>query len=267
MYLFILILTIVSGVALIGFSMFYKPDFFLRKIVTLPVFQVSPALKNGGRADANGALCAQRSPSGQHKRRTLRLTLMLAASVAVAIWLAAFFAASFWPPPPHAQDIEYSGNARLALSKETLIPPPPLPPSIFIGVERGNLETADRDWNKLEPVFRQRLLMVFARMEARGYALALVEGYRTPDRQDRLANAEQKLTNARAFHSLHQYGLAADVAPIRNRRLAFDLADEWTKAAYFALGEEVAANNLAWGGAWSLQDYGHVQAKNGKYNN
>ena len=145
-----------------------------------------------------------------------------------------------------------------------LIPPPPLPPSIFIGTERGNLETADRDWNKLEPAFMQTLLEIFARMEARGYPLALVEGYRSPDRQDQLAQGEQKITNARAFHSMHQFGLAADVAPIRNGKIAFNLGDAWTKAAYLALGEEASSSKLIWGGAWALQDYGHIQSRKQK---
>lgn len=239
--------------------MFYKPDLVLPRMVKpsrvkvaartqrLPPKKLAPVNTDGG---------------GRHfqtKRRWFLWAFSLAGIVLLAIFIAAFFATSLWPAAPLAHEIQYAGNARLAFSKEALIPPPPLPPSIFIGTQRANLETADRDWDKLEPGFRQKLLEIFARMAARGYPLALVEGYRSPDRQDQLAEAEQKLTNARAFHSMHQFGLAADVAPIRNGRLAFDLADEWTKAAYFAFGEEAMANKLIWGGTWALQDYGHVQ--------
>lgn len=242
--------------------MFYKTDIFSRNQGKSVAFSVSAAVVspsfNGEKLAAIEHGLALPKP---RRPRRLLLPLMLAGIVIFAICIAAFFSLSLWPAPPHAQDIEFASNARLAFSKEYLIPPPPLPPSIFIGVERGSLEAADRDWNKLEPLFRQKLLEVFVRMQARGYTLALVEGYRSPDRQDQLASAEQKLTNARAFHSLHQFGLAADVAPIRNGKLAFDLNDEWTKAAYFVLGEEAAATKLTWGGSWSLQDYGHVQFK------
>ncbi|MFB6328981.1 M15 family peptidase [Acinetobacter variabilis] len=51
-----------------------------------------------------------------------------------------------------------------------------------------NLNQADRKWHKMNPRFKQRLLMVFKIMqEQHGYELVLLEGYRSPERQNSLA--------------------------------------------------------------------------------
>ena len=165
----------------------------------------------------------------------------------------------YWLERPNAEDIRFSSNARVELSEEKLVPPSPLPPSIFIGYERLSLESADRDWGKLRPVFRQSLLVLLARMTGHGYQFVLLEGYRSPERQDALAAMGSRLTQARAFESRHQFGLAADLAPIRNGVLVFDFDDPWTQAAYLTLGKEAQALGLGWGGLWKLQDYGHVE--------
>ena len=165
----------------------------------------------------------------------------------------------YWLERPNADAIRFSSNARLALSEEKLAPPSPLPPGIFIGYERLSLESADRDWDKLQPVFRQSLLVLLKRVAADGYQFVLLEGYRSPERQDALAAMGSRLTQARAFESRHQFGLAADLAPIRNGALAFDFDDPWTKTAYLELGKEAQVLDLGWGGLWKLQDYGHVE--------
>jgi peptidoglycan LD-endopeptidase CwlK len=147
-----------------------------------------------------------------------------------------------------------------ALNPEKLVVPPTLPPSMFINTERPDLETADRDWRRLDPVFMRIALLVFARMEARGYPVALLEGYRSPERQDKLAASGTRVTNARAFQSKHQYGLAADIAPVRDGHLVVSERDSWAMQAYQALGEEAERAGLVWGGRWSLKDYGHIES-------
>ncbi len=48
--------------------------------------------------------------------------------------------------------------------------------------------TADRKWHKMNPRYKQRLLMVFKIMrEQHGYELVLLEGYRSPQRQNSVA--------------------------------------------------------------------------------
>jgi peptidoglycan L-alanyl-D-glutamate endopeptidase CwlK len=161
--------------------------------------------------------------------------------------------------PLRAFQFQQGGHIQSMLSPEKLVLPPPLPPSMFITAERPELETADRDWGRLEPRFMRTVLEVFARMQARGYPLALLEGYRSPERQDRLAASATRVTNARAFQSRHQYGLAADLAPVRDGRLRISEQDPWAMEAYRALGEEAERAGLVWGGRWSLKDYGHVE--------
>lgn len=162
--------------------------------------------------------------------------------------------------PLSAPDLERQQHIQVALRPEMLVPPPPLPPSTFIGTERPGLETANRDWNRLDPNFVVTVLTVFARLEARGYPFTLLEGYRSPERQDALADAGPHVTNARAFQSKHQYGLALDAAPLRNGRLVISERDPWAMEAYLALGDEAEKAGLIWGGRWKLKDYGHIEA-------
>ncbi|AIO62842.1 D-alanyl-D-alanine carboxypeptidase family protein [Burkholderia mallei] len=110
------------------------------------------------------------------------------------------------------------------LKGEQLVPPLPLPPEVFATREveqvRPALKDASRDWNLLDTDFRTRLLLVYKIMrEQHGYEMALLEGYRSPERQNRLAQMGSNVTNAAAFQSYHQYGLAADNAFLRDGKL------------------------------------------------
>ena len=107
----------------------------------------------------------------------------------------------------------------------------------------------------------QSVLQVFLRLQERGYAFALLEGYRSPERQDQLAAMGGHVTNARAFPSRHQYGLSVDIAPMKEGRLVISERDPWAMKAYEALGEEAERLGLVWGGRWSLKDFGHIEAK------
>ena len=76
-------------------------------------------------------------------------------------------------------DMGPTGDVGDILREEVLVPPQPLPPSLFVGTESFDLEHADRDWNKLNPRFRNTVLQLFLKMEARGFPMALLEGYRS----------------------------------------------------------------------------------------
>jgi peptidoglycan L-alanyl-D-glutamate endopeptidase CwlK len=162
--------------------------------------------------------------------------------------------------PLEVLDFNRQQHIQTALNPEKLVPPPMLPPSMFANTERLGLETADRDWGRLNPIFLQRVLYVFARMEARGYPMAMLEGYRSPERQNMLASLGGHVTNAKAFQSKHQFGMALDAAPIKNGKLQISERDPWAMQAYQALGEEAEKIGLIWGGRWKLQDYGHIEA-------
>ena len=189
--------------------------------------------------------------------RSLWLALLLVSTTAAGVLT---LSGRFSLDPLRVYDMERQTHIQAALRPEALAPPPPLPPSTFIGTERPGLETANRDWTRLDSDFMNLALRVFARMEARGYPLALLEGYRSPERQDVLAESGFHVTNAKAFQSKHQYGLAMDVAPIRDGRLVISERDPWAMQAYQVLGEEAEKEGLIWGGRWKLRDYGHIES-------
>lgn len=151
------------------------------------------------------------------------------------------------------------------LKGEQLVPPAPLPPEVFTTREierlRPALGSASRNWEKLDADFRQRLLAVFEVMRRYGYEVALLEGYRSPERQDYLASLGTNVTSAAAFQSYHQFGLAADCAFFLNGRIVIDEKDPWAMRGYKLYGEAAEAAGLAWGGRWKMMDFGHVELR------
>lgn len=146
------------------------------------------------------------------------------------------------------------------LGEPELLAPPVLPPSAFSGEGGVGYQSADRDWSKLDSDFRQTVLRLLMRLEQRGVRMTLVEGYRSPARQDLLADGDKLVTRARGFESRHQFGLAVDLAPMIDGQLLISERDGRAAAAYEVLGEEAEAMGLIWGGRWSFRDLMHVEA-------
>ena len=152
------------------------------------------------------------------------------------------------------------------LAGEQLVPPVALPPDVFttreVELVRPMLVGASRNWGLLHPDFSQRLLLAFKIMkEQHGYEMALLEGYRSPARQDELAAAGGHVTNARAFQSWHQYGLAADCAFWRDGKLVISEKDPWAMRGYQLYGEVAESLGLTWGGRWKMMDFGHTELR------
>ncbi len=151
------------------------------------------------------------------------------------------------------------------LQGEQLAPPPPLPPELFIAREveaiRAELGGASREWQTLDADFRQRLLTVFHLMSRKGYQMALLEGYRSPARQTYLASLGTHVTNAGAYQSYHQFGLAADSAFLRDGKLVISEKDPWAMEGYRLYGEMAESVGLVWGGRWKMRDFGHVELR------
>lgn len=163
-------------------------------------------------------------------------------------------------------DVSRSPDEKIAqlLNGEQLVPPPPLPPEAFATQEveqiRPALKDASRDWNLLDADFRTRLLLVYKIMrEQYGYDMALLEGYRSPERQNRLAQMGSNVTNAAAFQSYHQYGLAADNAFLRDGKVVISEKDPWAMRGYQLYGQVAEQVGLTWGGRWKMMDLGHVE--------
>ena len=152
------------------------------------------------------------------------------------------------------------------LQGEQLAPPVALPPLAFTTLEvelvRPMLVDASRNWTLLNPDFSQRLLMAFKIMkEKHGYEMALLEGYRSPARQNLLASMGSNVSNAGAFQSWHQYGLAADCAFWRDGKLVISEKDPWAMRGYQLYGEIAESLGLIWGGRWTMMDFGHTELR------
>ncbi|MBV7535537.1 M15 family metallopeptidase [Duganella sp. sic0402] len=152
------------------------------------------------------------------------------------------------------------------LEGEQLSVPAPPPPLTFTTAEvtlvRPMLDSANRNWQLLDPAFAQRLLLVFRIMKERhGYDMAILEGYRSPERQNALAAAGPGVTNAKAFQSYHQFGLAADCAFLRDGKLLISEQDPWAMRGYQLYGAAAEAAGLTWGGRWSMMDFGHAELR------
>lgn len=152
------------------------------------------------------------------------------------------------------------------LTGERLVPPPPLPPEVFttreVELVRPNLGGASRDWNLLDADYRQRLLAAYRVMrEEHGYEMVLIEGYRSPERQEELASKGSHVTNAGAYQSYHQYGLAADSAFLRDGKVVVSEKDPWAMRGYELFGETAERVGLTWGGRWKLMDFGHTELR------
>ncbi len=159
-----------------------------------------------------------------------------------------------------------TGNEQVAqlLAGEHLVPPAPLPPSVFVTAEvevvRPMLATADRRWDLMDPDFVQRLLLAFKIMkDEHGYDMALLEGHRSPERQNLLAAKGSNVTMAGAWQSYHQYGLAADCAFMRNGKLVISEKDPWAMRGYQLYGQVAEQLGLTWGGRWQMMDLGHIE--------
>ncbi|NRR30306.1 M15 family metallopeptidase [Oxalobacteraceae bacterium] len=152
------------------------------------------------------------------------------------------------------------------LEGEQLVPPPALPPLAFATVEvaqeRPMLVSASRDWAQMNSAYTQRLLMAFKIMkEKHGYDMAILEGYRSPERQNRLAAMGPSVTSAAAFQSWHQYGLAADCAFLRDGKIVITEKDPWAMRGYQLYGEVAESLGLTWGGRWKMMDFGHTELR------
>lgn len=150
------------------------------------------------------------------------------------------------------------------LNGEHLVPPAALPPEVFstreVALVRPALASASRRWVLLDDAFAQRMLRIYQLMKDRhGYDMVLIEGYRSPERQNELAASGNHVTNAAAFQSYHQYGMAADSAFLRSGRIVISEKDPWAMRGYELFGSIVAEMGLTWGGTWTLVDLGHVE--------
>lgn len=191
-----------------------------------------------------------------HSRRWLQGLFLLLLGVPMLGWWAN--RAINWADAP-----EQLAPTRVAevLTGDALVPPPTLPPEAFAAVEAEipMISTANRQWEQLDKQFSPMLIRMLAQLEMDGYRFVVIEGYRSPERQEMLANIGQHVTKARAFQSYHQFGLAADLAPVKDGKIIISEKNPWAAAAYQQLGRRAAEAGLVWGGGWKMADLMHVE--------
>ncbi|WP_165848059.1 M15 family metallopeptidase [Paraburkholderia lacunae] len=256
--------------------------------VALAAMLLLPAVRAsllGAALDIHGRVMRRASRGASHARGQLARSAKISQSTVIDMQnllakrrLLIFTTAGILATPPLValalrgrQLFQFDDTARVPdekiaalLNGEQLVPPPPLPPEVFATQEveqiRPALKDASRDWNLLDADFRTRLLLVYKIMhEQYGYEMALLEGYRSPERQNRLAQMGGNVTNAAAFQSYHQYGLAADNAFLRDGKLVISEKDPWAMRGYQLYGQTAEQVGLTWGGRWKMMDLGHVE--------
>jgi peptidoglycan L-alanyl-D-glutamate endopeptidase CwlK len=228
------------------------------------------AVQRPGRADAPWRPGRSlRALAGASRKTIRRHWIVLAIGVPV-IAIPSLLALVMRTPDmlPGYEPTEALPDAQIAalLRGEQLVPPVEAPPLAFTTQEvvqlRPMLVNASRNWGLMHPEFSQRLLLAFKIMkEQHGYDMALLEGYRSPARQDLLAQMGGAVTNARAFQSWHQYGLAADCAFWRDGKLVISEKDPWAMRGYKLYGEVAEQLGLTWGGRWKMMDLGHTELR------
>lgn len=107
----------------------------------------------------------------------------------------------------------------------------------------SDLKLINRDYQRLAPFFAELLKIGLAQCRAENLSIDLFEGYRSPSRQIYLASqntADRWVTNATAWESWHQYGLAADLAFKVNGQWKWSQNDPWAAVhkIFHALGFE-----------------------------
>jgi peptidoglycan L-alanyl-D-glutamate endopeptidase CwlK len=118
----------------------------------------------------------------------------------------------------------------------------------------------------VNPTLADKVRAAAAALEPSGIYLLVVSGLRTADEQNalyaigRTVELDRKpVTNAKAGQSMHNYGLAVDVAPYVTGESGQINWNEGTPQ-FQSMVTAIKAQGLAWGGDWvHFKDYDHFQ--------
>lgn len=83
-------------------------------------------------------------------------------------------------------------------------------------MKKSEVQLISRSYGQLAPFFAEKLKVALEECNSCGYLVDMFEGYRSPERQDWLWEQGRErdgkiITNAKAWQSWHQYGLAVDI--------------------------------------------------------
>jgi len=113
--------------------------------------------------------------------------------------------------------------------------------------------------DRLYPKFRSLVVQLIEGCQAEGIKVSVRESYRSPERQQAIYNAAKGTgTNAEAFQSWHQYGLAVDLAPVVDKQAGIS-SDREALARINDVNVRLGLN-LRWGGNFkSFYDGWHFE--------
>lgn len=126
----------------------------------------------------------------------------------------------------------------------------------------------------LHPKIRQEVLDAYTHINekllGKGIRLRFAYTYRTPAEQDALFNQKPKVTNAKAWQSIHNYGLAFDIVLLYDldNNSTFETAswdmkkdfDKDTIADWMEVTNYFKSKGYEWGGDWkTFKDAPHFQ--------
>lgn len=121
-----------------------------------------------------------------------------------------------------------------------------------------------RDINDLLPPVREKAKAFIAACALEGIDVILTSTYRDDESQQALyeqgrTKPGNKVTNARAGESYHNYRCAFDFAPIKNGKIDWKDTKVWTRC-----GEIAEKCGLEWAGRWkSFKELAHCQDTGG----
>ena len=104
----------------------------------------------------------------------------------------------------------------------------------------------------------------------KGVRLRFAYTYRTPEEQDKLFKQKPKVTNAKAWQSVHQYGLAFDIVLLLDKNnddifeeASWDTRADWDKddiPDWSEVRDYFKSKGWSYGGDWqSFKDYPHFE--------
>lgn len=116
-------------------------------------------------------------------------------------------------------------------------------------MQGGTMTKVFNSANLLYPRFALQVNSCIDEVKKIGLDVYIFETWRSPERQDLLYNQNPRVTNAQAWNSWHQYGLAADIA--------FGGPGKWSfKGPYEQVVRLFTARGLRWIG---MKDAGHFE--------
>lgn len=127
--------------------------------------------------------------------------------------------------------------------------------------------------NKAHPKIREMLLKQYTEANnllGKGSRLRFAYVHRTPEEQNALFNKRPKVTNAKAWQSIHNYGLAFDIVLLYDNDLngSFEEAswslikdyDKDSKADWMEVTNYFKSKGWTWGGDWKkFKDAPHFE--------